>query len=51
MDMKMGLSALKSFYIMQILLERTDEAHSPNATQIRDILETQRYLNGLICEL
>ena len=39
MDMKMGLSALKSFYIMQILLERTDEAHSLNATQIRDILE------------
>ena len=39
MDMKMGLSALKSFYIMQILLERTDEVHSLNATQIRDILE------------
>ena len=39
MDMKMGLSALKSFYIMQILLERTDVAHSLNATQIRDILE------------
>ena len=39
MDMKMGLRALKSFYIMQILLERTDEAHSLNATQIRDILE------------
>ena len=39
MDMKMWLSALKSFYIMQILLERTDEAHSLNATQIRDILE------------
>ena len=39
MDMKMGLSALKSFYIMQILLERTDEAHSLNAIQIMDILE------------
>jgi len=40
MNMKMGLSALKSFYIMQILLERTDEMHSLNATQIRDILKS-----------
>jgi len=40
MDMSMGLSSLKTFYIMQILLERTDEAHSLNGTQIRDILKS-----------
>ena len=28
MGMVMGRTALKSFYIMQILLERTDEDHS-----------------------
>ena len=41
MDMKMGLSALKSFYIMQILLERTDETHSLNATRIGSILKSE----------
>ena len=28
MDMKMGLSTLKSFYIMHILLERTDDEYT-----------------------
>ena len=38
MGMKIGLPALKSFYIMQVLLERTDETHSLNAAQIGRIL-------------
>ena len=41
MDMKMGQSSLKSFYIMQILLDRTDETHSLNATQIGQILRSE----------
>ena len=38
MAIMVGRTALKTFYIMQILLERTDEAHSLNATQIGNIL-------------
>lgn len=37
----MGRTALKTFYIMQILLERTDEEHSLNATQIGSILKAE----------
>ncbi len=37
----MGRTALKTFYIMQILLERTDEEHSLNATQIGSILKSE----------
>ena len=39
--MKIGLTSLKSFYIRQILLDRTDEAHSLNATQIGKILKSE----------
>ena len=41
MGMVMGRTALKSFYIMQILLERTDEDHSLNAAQIGSILKSE----------
>ena len=41
MDMKMGLSTLKTFYIMQILLDRTDEKHRLNAAQIGNILRKE----------
>ena len=37
--MVIGRSGLKTFYIMEILLERTDEDHSLNATQIGNILK------------
>ena len=39
MNMAIGLAELKSFYIREILTERTDEEHSLNAAQIGDILE------------
>ena len=41
MPMMMGKTALKSFYILQILLKRTDEEHSLNAAQIRNILDRE----------
>ena len=41
MAMIMGRTALKTFYVMQILLERTDEDHSLNATQIGNILKSE----------
>ena len=36
-----GRQNLKTLYIMQILLEQTDEGHSLNATDIREILERE----------
>ena len=39
--MIMGRAALKTFYIMQILLEKTDEEHSLNAAQIGNILRQE----------
>ena len=39
MEMAIGLPELKTFYIMQILTERTDEDHALNASQIRECLE------------
>lgn len=39
--MIIGKSSLKTFYIMQILLERTDEYHSLNASQIGSILNSE----------
>ena len=41
MGMKIGLNALKTFYIMQILLERTDETHSLNGSDIGTILKKE----------
>ncbi len=43
--MIVGRPALKTFYIMQILLERTDENHSLNASQIGNILKTEYGIN------
>ena len=41
MNMAVGRPALKTFYIMQILMERTDEEHSLNAARIGDILKRE----------
>ena len=41
MGMAIGLSELKTFYIMEILSERTDEDHALNASQIGEILEKE----------
>ena len=41
MAMILGKSGLKLFYILQILLERTDEEHSLNAAQIGSILRSE----------
>ena len=39
MAMELGLPGLKTLYIMQILMERTDEEHALNAAEISEILE------------
>ena len=41
MGMAMGRPNLKTLYIMEILLQRTDENHSLNATQISEILDQE----------
>ena len=41
MGMAVGLSGLKTMYIMEILLTRTDEEHALNTSQIIDILESE----------
>ncbi len=41
MEMAPGLTGLRTLYIRQILLERTDEAHSLNASDIREILKDE----------
>ena len=41
MGMAIGLPELKTFYIIQILTERTDEEHALNAAQIKEILEKE----------
>lgn len=41
MTMIMGRNALKTFYIMEILLDRTDEEHNLNASQIGSILKQE----------
>lgn len=41
MGIQIGLNSLKTFYVMQILLERTDETHSLNGTQIGSILKKE----------
>ncbi len=39
--MIMGIPGLKTFYLMQILLDRSDEEHPLNATALQDILRTE----------
>ena len=39
MGMAIGIPGLKTLYIMEILLQRTDEQHALNTSQILDILE------------
>ncbi len=39
--MFMGIPGLKTFYLMQILLDRSDEEHPLNATALQDILRTE----------
>ena len=39
--MVMGIPGLKTFYLMQILLDRSDEEHPLNATALQDILRTE----------
>ena len=39
MTMELGQPGLKTLYIMQILMERTDEEHALNAVEIADILK------------
>ena len=39
--MIIGRPALKTFYIMEILMRRTDEEHALNASQIGKILESE----------
>ncbi len=39
--MNYGDSRLKMFYLMEIFLQRTDENHALNATELKQILETE----------
>ena len=41
MAMALGIAALKTLYIIEILTERTDETHSLNATDIQQILQSE----------
>ena len=41
MGMAIGVPGLKTLYIMEILMRRTDENHSLNATQIGEILKSE----------
>ena len=41
MGMAIGRPGLKTLYIMEILLQRTDEQHALNASQILDILKSE----------
>ena len=41
METVLGRPGLKTLYLLQILLERTDEEHALNATQLREILRKE----------
>ena len=41
MGMAIGVPGLKTLYIMEILLQRTDEQHALNASQILEILKNE----------
>ena len=41
MGMAIGIPGLKTLYIMEILLQRTDEQHALNASQILEILKNE----------
>ena len=41
MGMAAGRTKLKSFYILKILSERTDDEHMLNASQIMDLLKSE----------
>ena len=41
MDMMIGIPGLKTFYLMQILLERSDEDHPLNAAALMEILKSE----------
>ena len=41
MGMAAGRTSLKSFYILKILSERTDDEHVLNASQIMDLLKSE----------